>query len=80
MADDWKARITTDPAILGGKLIIRGLRISIEQILRALASGVPESELLADYPDLQPEDLRACQAYAADLIAAERVYPIRIGA
>ena len=80
MTADWKARITADPSILAGKLVIRGLRISVEQVLRALACGVPEAELLADYPDLEPEDVRACQAYAADLVAAERVYPIRVGA
>jgi uncharacterized protein (DUF433 family) len=80
MTADWKARITADPSILGGKLVIRGLRISVEHVLRALASGIPEAELLADYPDLEPDDLRACQAYAAELIAAERVYPIRVGA
>lgn len=73
-------RITADPAVLAGKPVVRGLRIGVEHIIRALANGVPEAELLADYPDLQPEDLRACLAYAADLIAAERVYPVRSGA
>lgn len=80
MSDDWKARIIADPAVLAGKPVIRGLRISVEQVVRALAAGVPEAELLTDYPDLEPDDLRACLAYAADLIAAERVFPIRIGA
>ncbi len=80
MSLDWKARITLNPAVLSGKPTIRGLRISVEHILRALSDGVPEVELLADYPDLETADLRACQAYAADLIASERVYPIRVGA
>jgi uncharacterized protein (DUF433 family) len=58
-------RITLDPAVLTGKPTVRGLRISVEHVLRALAAGVPESELFADYPDLEPDDLRACLAYAA---------------
>jgi uncharacterized protein (DUF433 family) len=77
---DWKDRITFNAAVLAGKPTIRGLRISVEQILRALSSGVPDTDIFADYPDLQPDDLRACQAYAADVIASERAYPIRIGA
>lgn len=48
MSVDWKARITWDSAVLSGKPTIRGLRISVEHLLRALADGVPEQELLAD--------------------------------
>lgn len=80
MNADWRLLITADPAVLVGKPTIRGLRISVEQVLRALGSGVPESELLADYPDLTREDLLACQAYAADIVASERVYPVAVGA
>jgi uncharacterized protein (DUF433 family) len=72
--DIWKDRITIDPTVLVGKPTIRGLRISVEQVLRALASGVSREELLKDYPDLQSEDLLACLAYAAETIASERVY------
>ena len=52
-------RITTDPAILLGKPTIRGLRISVEHILTALAAGVPVDDLLADYPELESEDIQA---------------------
>ncbi|HEY7428162.1 MAG TPA: DUF433 domain-containing protein [Gemmataceae bacterium] len=76
MSVDWKTRITLSPAVLTGKPTIRGMRISVEHILRALSAGVPPEEILAEYPDLEPDDLRACQAYAADLIASERAYPI----
>ena len=76
MDTDWRTRITIDPAILLGKPTIRRLRISIEQILRALANGVPESELLADYPDLEAEDFKACLSYAADSLASERVHRV----
>jgi uncharacterized protein (DUF433 family) len=69
-------RITADPKVLAGKPTIRGLRISVEQILRALGNSVPLSDLLADYPDLEAADISACQAYAAERIADERVYPV----
>jgi uncharacterized protein (DUF433 family) len=58
-------RITVDPDVLAGKATIRGLRISVEQILKALANNVPMEELLQDYPELEPEDIQACLAYAA---------------
>lgn len=61
---DWKTRITTNGGVLAGKPTVRGLRISVEQILRALAERVPEDEILADYPDLEPDDLRACLNFA----------------
>jgi uncharacterized protein (DUF433 family) len=61
-------RITTDPSILSGKPIVRGMRVSVEQIVNALAAGVPPEDLLADIPVLEPEDLRACLAYAAQVV------------
>lgn len=69
-------RITINPEVLVGKPIIRGMRISVEQILDALAAGVPEQELLEDYPALEPEDIRAVLLYARDIVASERVYPV----
>ena len=57
----WKDRITIDSAVLAGKPTIRGLRISVEQILRS-SYGISSEELLEDYPDLQSEDLQACLA------------------
>ena len=57
-------RITANPEIFGGKPIIRGMRISVEMILSLLAQGEKEETILADYPDLEPDDLRACLAYA----------------
>lgn len=60
-------RITLNPHVLGGKPTVRGLRISVEQILTALANGVPADDLLQDYPELELEDIRACLKYAADL-------------
>jgi uncharacterized protein (DUF433 family) len=79
LEDAWRERITLDPAVLAGKPVIRGLRISVEQVLRALAAEIPRDEILRDYPELQPEDLRACLAYAAELVASERVYSVGLG-
>lgn len=59
-----------------GKPTIRSLRITVEQILRALAAGVPAEDLLADYPELQPEDLLAVFAFASDLVSETRIYPV----
>ncbi len=70
-------RITINPKVLLGKPTIRGLRISVEQILNALAAGVPAEDLLQDYPELEPEDIRAALAYAASVIAEERVYDLK---
>ena len=58
-------RITADPQILGGKPIIRGTRLSVEFILDLLASGMPEEEILDDYPHITKEDIHACLRYAA---------------
>jgi len=69
-------RITVNPEVLCGKPTIRGLRISVEQILRALAVGVPTYDLLQDYPELQLEDIQAVLAYAAELVAEEQIYPV----
>lgn len=80
MSAEWKTRITVDPAVLAGKPTVRGLRISVEHVLRALAAEVPRDELLAEYPELEPDDVSACLAYAAEVIGAERVYPTRLGA
>ena len=64
-------RIETNPATLGGKPVIRGTRISVELVLRKLADGATEAELLDGYPRLTREDIRAALAYAADTVAQE---------
>ena len=69
-------RITVNPEVLVGKPIIRGLRISVDQILKALAGGVTVQELLSDYPDLEKEDIQAALLYAADLVNEERVFAV----
>lgn len=69
-----ESRITVDPHILVGKPIIRGMRISVAQIVAAVAAGVPQTELLEEYPGLEPADIQAALHYAAELVAAERVF------
>ena len=71
-------RITFDPGVLAGKPTIRGLRISVDQILQALANDVPVADLLADYPELERADILACLRYASALVSEERVYPVGV--
>ena len=68
-------RITVNPEIFGGKPIIRGMRISVELILSLLAQGETPETILTDYPDLEPDDLRACLAYAHAVIAHDKLAP-----
>ena len=62
----YQDRITLDPAKRGGKPCIRGLRITVYDVLEYLASGMSEDEILKDFPDLTREDILACLAFAAD--------------
>lgn len=63
---DYRNIITIEPDKMGGKPCIRGLRITVYDILDYLASGMTEAEILADFPDLMDEDIRAAIAFAAD--------------
>ncbi len=65
-AMDWHERITIDPDKRGGKPCIRGLRITVYDVLEYLASGMSEEQILSDFPDLTREDIRACLSFAAD--------------
>jgi len=58
--------ITIEPGKRSGKPCIRGLRITVYDVLEYLASGMTQAEILQDFPDLTAEDLRACLAFAAD--------------
>jgi len=61
----WEERITFDPAVMGGKPCIRGMRVTVGTIVGLLAAGHTESEILKAYPYLEADDLRAALAYAA---------------
>jgi uncharacterized protein (DUF433 family) len=69
-------RITINPEQCGGRPCIRGMRIRVKDILELLAAGVSETEILADFPYLEREDIRACLAFAA----AEADHPILVAA
>ena len=66
-----RERIEINPAIMLGKPVIRGTRIPVELLLRKLSEGATETELLDAYPRLEPADIRAALAYAADSVAHE---------
>jgi uncharacterized protein (DUF433 family) len=63
---EYRSVITLDPGKRGGKPCIRDLRITVYDVLEYLASGMSEDEILADFPDLNRDDIRACLAFAAD--------------
>ncbi len=72
------SRITANPIIFGGKPIIRGMRISVELILSLLAQGETPETLLEDYPELEPQDIRACLAYAHAVIADDSLDSVQV--
>lgn len=72
-------RITTDPAICHGQPTVRGLRYPVEMLLELLASGMTNDEVLADYPDLETDDLLAALEYGALTAGARQVVPLRAG-
>ena len=63
---NYRDYITIEPNKRGGKPCVRGLRITVYEVLEYLASEMTEKEILEDFPDLTHEDLKACLAYAAD--------------
>jgi uncharacterized protein (DUF433 family) len=69
-------RIEINPKVMLGKPVIRGTRIPVELILRKLAEGSREEDLLDAYPRLTREDIRAAIAYAADVVAHEENLPV----
>jgi len=73
---DIMDRITAQPGVMVGKPTIRGIRITVEQLLKALANGITADQLLNDYPELEKEDIRAALLYASQLVDEERVYAV----
>ncbi len=68
-------RITIDPSVCHGKPCVRGLRYPVETLLELLSSGMTHDEILADYEDLERDDLLAVLAYAARLARTRRFHP-----
>jgi uncharacterized protein (DUF433 family) len=69
-------RITINPELMAGKPVIRGLRISVDQIIKSLASGLSNEEILEDYPELESEDIKAALFYASKILESEKIYRI----
>lgn len=63
---DYRDIITIEPGKRGGKPAIRGMRITVQDVLEYLAGGMSQEEILADFPELTSDDIRACLAFAAD--------------
>jgi uncharacterized protein (DUF433 family) len=62
---NWRERISINPAVRSGKPCIKGTRVTVYDVLEYLAGGMSEDEILADFPDLTRDDIRACLAFAA---------------
>jgi uncharacterized protein (DUF433 family) len=75
-SDHLLSRITVDPNICHGQPCIRGLRYPVEFLLDLLSGGMTVEQILADYPDLEADDLRAVFAYGARLSRVKRVEPV----
>ena len=73
-------RITARPDVFGGKPIVRDMRISVEMVLSLLSQGVSPDAILDDYPRLEPDDIRACIAYAHAVIAGDSLAAVSISA
>ena len=74
----WQDRISVDPMVLVGKPVVKGTRVAVELAVDLLAQGWTQEQILDSYPNLTDEDIRACLAYASDVLHAERVYPLKM--
>ncbi len=68
-------RITFDPHVMGGRACIRGMRITVSQVINFVANGMTTEGILKEYPDLEAEDIRQALQYAASL-AGEEIHPL----
>ena len=73
---DESARVVCDPAVMVGKPVIKGTRITVEGIIERMAAGETESQILRALPHLKPEHLRAALACASQTMSADHIYPL----
>ena len=73
---DWRTRIVVDPAVLVGKPVIKGTRISVELVVDLLGRGYTTQQVLEQYPHVTVEDVQACLAYASEVLRSEKVYAL----
>lgn len=72
--EELRQHIEINPAVLVGKPVIRGTRLSVEFVVRLVAQGIPNEEIIEQYPHLQPDDIKAALMYAARVLAHEEVF------
>lgn len=70
---DWQQWITRDPTVMQGKPVLRGTRITVEHVLERMGEGWSERDLIASYPHLKPEHIRAALAFAAQALASDEL-------
>jgi len=68
-------RVTFDPQIMGGRACIRGMRITVSMVVNLVANGMTTAEIIEEYPDIEPEDVRQALQYAA-FLTREQVLPL----
>ena len=78
--EELLSRITVNPGIMLGKPTIRGMRITVEQLLRALSQAYRKRICSYEYPELEKEDFQALFAYVTRLVEEEQVYPVEMSA
>ena len=76
----WTDHIHADPAVLGGKPVIKGTRLAVDFVLGLLADGWSREQLRTNYPQLTDDALRAVFAYAAEALHDQTLFPVRPGA
>ena len=74
---NWQDHISIDPQILVGKPVVKGTRVAVELVVELMANGWTQEQILENYPNLTAEDIRACLAYASEVLHSERVYPMK---
>ena len=68
------SRITVDPAVCHGKAVVRGMRWPVQNVLELMASGMTDEEIVRDHPELEPDDLLACLAFAAKVTEVKSIH------
>jgi uncharacterized protein (DUF433 family) len=76
MDEQLRQRVSISPGTMAGKAVIHGTRVPVDLIVRMLAHGASEQEILDQYPRLETADIRAALAYAADVVSHEDVFPL----
>ena len=71
---DWRERIVVDPTVLVGKPVVKGTRIAVEFVVDLLRRGWTTEEILKEYDHLSAQEIRACLAYASEILKAEQVH------